>query len=64
MPYEIRQKGNKFKLYNLHKKEYVNIDFKSKESALNAGKNFMRYRKEIPVVKGNRILNKKKLKNN
>ena len=58
MPYEVRKVKNKFKLYNLHKKKYVNVNYKTKESALSAGKNFMKYRKEKPVVKGNKILNK------
>tara|TARA_R110002012_G_scaffold316436_1_gene531384 strand:- start:6789 stop:6974 length:186 start_codon:yes stop_codon:yes gene_type:complete len=61
MPYQIKKVGKKYKLYNLHKKQYVNKEFNSKESALSAGKNYMRYRKEIPVVKGNKILNKKKM---
>ena len=60
MPYEVRKVKDKFKLYNLHKKKYVNVNYKSKDSALSAGKNFMKYRKEKPIVKGNKILNKKK----
>ncbi len=60
MPYEVRKIKDKFKLYNLHKKKYVNVNYKTKQSALNAGKNFMKYRKEKPVVKGNTITNKKK----
>jgi hypothetical protein len=59
MPYEIRKIKDKYKLYNLHKKTYVNINYKSKATALSAGKNFMRYRKEKFVVKGNKILPKK-----
>ena len=50
MPYQIKKVGKKYKLYNLHKKLYVNKEFNSKESALSAGKNYMRYRIEIPVV--------------
>ena len=38
------------------------LNYKSKESAINAGKNFMRYRKEVPIVKGNKILPKNKKK--
>jgi len=40
----------------------INKLFKTKQSAINAGMNFMRYRGEEPYVKGNRILNKKKSK--
>jgi hypothetical protein len=34
--------------------------YKSKQSAINSGKNFMRFRNEKPVVKGSKILNSKK----
>lgn len=61
MPYKIIKKDDKFKLYNLTKKEFVNKNFKTKESAVSAGKNYMRYRKEEPILKGNRILDKKKM---
>jgi len=43
MPFQIRKIKDKFKLYNLEKKQYVNISYKTKESALSASKNFMRY---------------------
>ena len=58
MPYEIIRSGKKFRLYNLTKKEFVNATFNSRETAINAGKNYMRYRGEKPVVKGNRIVTK------
>ena len=58
MPYEVRKIKDKFKLYNLHKKIYVNVNYKSRATALSAGKNFMKYRKEKPIVKGNKILAK------
>ena len=61
MPYQIKKEGDKYKLYNLKKKEFVNKLFNSKESAIKSGFNFMRYRKEDPVLKGNKILNKKNL---
>ena len=61
MPFEIRKEGDKYKLYNLHKKIYVKKTFNSKETAISAGINYMKYRKEIPYVKGNRILSKKKI---
>ena len=40
----------------------VKTIFKTRQSAINAGMNFMRFRGEEPYVKGNRILNKKKSK--
>lgn len=59
MPYQIKKVGEKYKLYNLSKKQFVNKTFNSKESAIRAGKNYMRYRNEKPVLKGNKLLNKK-----
>ena len=58
MPYQIKKQGEKYKLWNISKKQFVNKEYKSKESAINAGKNFMRYRKEKPYVKGNKILSR------
>lgn len=55
MPYLIKKIGNSFKLYNLTKKEFVNIKYKSKQTAVNAGKNFMKYRGEKPKLKGNKL---------
>ena len=60
MPYQINKVGKKYKLYDLSEKIFVNKEFNSKESAISAGKNYMRYRKEVPIVKGNKILNKNK----
>lgn len=68
MPYRIDfmkdgHKGNKtphFMLYNITKGSYVNKHFKTKETAKNAGFNFMKYRKEVPILKGSKILNKNK----
>ena len=61
MPYQIKKVGSKYKLYNIKKKEFVNKTFNSKETAISAGKNYMRYRKEKPIVQGNKILNKNKM---
>ena len=60
MPYQVKKVGEKYQLWNIKKKEYIKKVFNSKESAISAGKNFMRYRKEEPYVVGNKILNKKK----
>ena len=57
MPYQIKKVGTSYKLYNLHKKKYVNVNYKSRASAMSAGKNFMRYRGEKNVkVVGNKLL--------
>ena len=58
MPYQIKKVGDTFQLWNLDKKVYVNKKYKTKESAGKAGMNFMRYRKEKPYIKGNKILSR------
>lgn len=59
MPYRVEKKDNVYKLFNLTKKEYVKVNFKTKETAISAGKNYMRYRKEEPILKGNKIIPKR-----
>ena len=59
MPFLVKKVGDKWKLWNIHKKIYTKVNFKSKETALKAGINYMKFRKEKPYVKGNRILKKK-----
>jgi len=57
MPFIVKKQPNgKFKLYNVHKKIYAKNSFNTKESALNQGQNWMRYRKEKSKVVGNRII--------
>ena len=56
MPYQVKKVGSKFKLYNLYKKKFVNVKYKSKQSAINSAKAFMRYRREKPYVKGSLVL--------
>ena len=58
MPYQIKKINNVYKLWNIKKKIFVNINYKSKETAQKAGINFMRYRKEKPYIKGNKILSR------
>lgn len=60
MPFELVHlpKGG-IQLKRIKDKTVIPIIYKTRQSALNAGMNFMRYRGEEPVVKGNRILNKK-----
>jgi len=62
MPFEIKKVQDKYKLFNLSKKQFVKAAYKTKQTAINAGKNFMKYRNENPLVRGNKILNKKKSK--
>tara|TARA_R100001509_G_scaffold164990_1_gene144580 strand:- start:12905 stop:13087 length:183 start_codon:yes stop_codon:yes gene_type:complete len=60
MPFKIEKKKDKWKLYNIHKKVYVNKTFNSKETAISAGKAYMRYRGEKPYLSGNKLLHRKK----
>ena len=61
MPFRIDKKGDKFKLFNLTKKEYVKKVFNSREGAVGFGKNAIRYREKTDskVIK-NKILPIKK----
>ena len=56
MPFQVFKDGDKFKLKNLHTNVIVNKSFNSKETALQAGLNYMAYRGEKGVIKGNKIL--------
>jgi hypothetical protein len=59
MPFLItKQKDNTFRLKR-NNGTYVKATYKTKQSAINAGLNFMRYHKEKGIVKGNRIIVKK-----
>lgn len=63
MPFRIDKKGEKYRLFNLTKKIYVKSEYNTKESAVNAGKNFIRYREKTKSkVEGNKILPIKKNK--
>ena len=59
MPYLIKKVGNKFQLYNKTKKVLVKTKYKTKQTAINAGLNFMRFRGEKGIVKGININVKK-----
>ena len=51
MPYQvIEPKKGVFQLKNIKTKNIINTKYKSKETAINAGLNFMKYRKEKGVV--------------
>tara|TARA_R110000803_G_scaffold3926_2_gene13435 strand:- start:3499 stop:3642 length:144 start_codon:yes stop_codon:yes gene_type:complete len=43
MPFSIKKVKGGYKLYNTDKKVFVNVLYKSRDSAKNAGNNFMRY---------------------
>ena len=63
MPFLIEKiSKDKFRLFNINKKVYVKKDFKSKESAIKSGINYMKYRGEKGYVKGNKILDRNKIK--
>ena len=57
MPFKIEKSGDKFKLFNIHKKEYVKKEFNSREGAIGFGKNAIRFReKKKSKIVGNKIL--------
>lgn len=63
MPYKIvkRYKSNGtifYKLLKLKENKFAKPNFKTKQNAINQAKNWMRYRKEKPYVKGNYILSR------
>ena len=64
MPYKVR-KDNKGewcleKVYDDAKKNYIiNKRYKSRQMAINAAKNFIKFRRGKPLLKGNMIINNK-----
>tara|TARA_S200002703_G_scaffold112059_2_gene97616 strand:+ start:257 stop:451 length:195 start_codon:yes stop_codon:yes gene_type:complete len=61
MPWKVIKLANdKYQLEKLTDGTRPNMTFKTKESALKQGLNWMRYRKEEGVIKGNKILKIKK----
>jgi hypothetical protein len=62
MPYQVKKVGKYYKLWKIKEKKFQKNNFKTKEAAINQAKNWMKWRKEVPVVKGNKILNARKLK--
>jgi len=59
MPFEVKKVGKSYKLWKINEKKYAKVKFKTKKTAINQAKNYMRYRKENPIVVGNKILNRK-----
>tara|TARA_R100000700_G_C3155069_1_gene132561 strand:+ start:124 stop:363 length:240 start_codon:yes stop_codon:yes gene_type:complete len=61
MPFRLEKVGDKFKLFNLTKKEYAKKEFNSREGAIGFAKNAIRYREKVDSkVVGNKILPIKK----
>jgi hypothetical protein len=57
MPFRIDKKDNKFLLYNLHKKTYVKKQFKTKQTAIKMGKQYIKFReKKSATVKEGRFI--------
>ena len=56
MPFQVKKVGGSYKLWRISEKNYVKVKFKTKKSAINQAKNYMRYRNEKPIVVGNKIL--------
>ena len=57
MPFQVKKVGNSYKLWKINEKKFSKVKFKTKKSAINQAKNYMRYRNEKPIVVGNKILN-------
>jgi len=56
MPFRIdKTKNGLYALYNLHKKEYTKVPFKTKEGAINMGKQYIWFsEKKRSIVKRGR----------
>lgn len=58
MPFTVKKVGDKYKLWKPQDKTFAKPSFNTREAAINAGKNYMRYHNEKSKVKGNKILKK------
>ena len=57
MPFEIRKVGDKFRLYNLHKKKFAKPSFNSRAAAINSAKGYIKYReRKASKVVNNRFI--------
>lgn len=56
MPFQIIKKDNYFILKNINTNKIINKKFKSKETAIKSGLNYMKYSNEKGKVKGNKII--------
>jgi hypothetical protein len=58
MPFRVdKTKAGLYALWNIHKKAYTKVPFKTKQSAITMGKHYIKFRenKESKVVNGNYI---------
>ena len=46
MPFKIVKENNKYRLYNLEKKQFTKKSFNTRQSALNMKKTYMNYDKK------------------
>ncbi len=60
MPFEVRQRGEYWVLFKIKEGVYAKSKFRSKAAAVNQAKNWMRWRFEDPVIKGNVIKARKR----
>jgi len=59
MPFQVKLRRDGFYyLWRIKQKNFVKTRFRTRESAISQGKNYMRYRGEKPYVKGNKILSR------
>lgn len=47
MPFLIKKVGDYWKIYKIKEKKFAKPRFKTKQSAINQAKNWLRYRKEL-----------------
>lgn len=50
MPFRIDKIDNFFYLFDLSKNKYTKVRFKTRRSAYNQAKNYMRYKNELPTL--------------
>ena len=58
MPFRVDKKKTGYKLFKLKEKTYTKVKYKTRQRAISAAKNYMRYRREKPYVVGNKILSR------
>ena len=58
MPFEIKKVGDKWKIWKLKEKVFIKKEFTTKEKAIKQAKVYMKFRKEKPIVKGNKVITK------
>ena len=65
MPFSIHKLSNgKYGIKRIKDGNFIKLEFLTKKSAINQAKNYMRFRKEDPIVIKNKVLSKPKKKLN